>query len=557
MGTGGFAEPPKQTAAYRRGYLCGLIRGDGSDGHYSYPQLDRPADRTFLFRLPLAGQENREGLARTAGYLARAGIGCVGFSFTEETGTAGRAGRRELTAVRTGSAEQVRTLNWLLDWPDHPAPDWHKGFLAGIFDAHGSYRDGVLRLAPADPAINGWLVYSLESLGFGYAVERPAGRACVRVRGGLGGALRFFHTVDPAVTARRSIEAAAVETGDGLRVTGVERLGLQVPMYDITTGTGDFIANGVVSHNCFARKSHTYLDFDAGADFNTRVVVKVNAPELVRKKMASPSWQGEHISVGMNVDCYQRAEGRYQLMPGIIRALRDAANPFSILTKGTLILRDIDLLAEAAEVTEVGLNVSAGFVDKDLWRSIEPGTPAPGAAAGGVRGAERARAALRRPHGPGGAVPVRLPRPARRGRRADRGGGRHPRHAHRAAPAPGHARVVLRLAARPAPGAGRPVPGPVRPRRLRPEGLPEPDRGPGPRARRQAWHRPPAPRRRARPPGPQRPQASGDAPTPVGRATPHGGRETRAPPSRGQPPRSPHPARTPGSPEPPEQLTLL
>src|SRR5438034_10476509 len=65
-------------------------------------------------------------------------------------------------------------------------------------------------------------------------------------------------------------------------------------------------------------------------------------------------------------------------MPGIIRALRDAANPFSILTKGTLILRGIDLLAEAADVTEVGLNVSAGFVDKDLWRSIEPGTPAPG-----------------------------------------------------------------------------------------------------------------------------------------------------------------------------------
>jgi DNA repair photolyase len=94
--------------------------------------------------------------------------------------------------------------------------------------------------------------------------------------------------------------------------------------------------------------------------------------------MASASWAGEHIAMGTNVDCYQRAEGRYQLMPGIIGALRDAANPFSILTKGTLILRDIELLAEAAEVTDVGLNVSAGFVDKDLWRSIEPGTPAPG-----------------------------------------------------------------------------------------------------------------------------------------------------------------------------------
>src|SRR6266496_4481257 len=141
------------------------------------------------------------------------------------------------------------------------------------------------------------------------------------------------------------------------------------------------------------------------------------------------------------------------------------------------------------------------------------------------------RSLLRRPHGPGGAVPVRLPRPARRGRRADRRGRRHPRHAHRAAPAPGHARVVLRLAARPAPGAGRPIPGPVRPRRLRPEGLSEPDRGPGPRARRQARHRPPAPRCRTRAPGPQRSQASGHAPTPVGRATPHGGRETRAPPA--------------------------
>jgi DNA repair photolyase len=81
--------------------------------------------------------------------------------------------------------------------------------------------------------------------------------------------------------------------------------------------------------------------------------------------------------MGTNVDCYQRAEGRYRLMPGIIGALKDAANPFSILTKGTLILRDIELLAEAAQVTDVGLNVSVGFVDKELWRSVEPGTPAP------------------------------------------------------------------------------------------------------------------------------------------------------------------------------------
>jgi DNA repair photolyase len=128
---------------------------------------------------------------------------------------------------------------------------------------------------------------------------------------------------------------------------------------------------------CFARNTHTYLDLDAGADFDSTVIVKVNAPELLRKKLASPGWRGEHIAMGTNVDCYQRAEGKYQLMRGIIAALRDAANPFSILTKGTLILRDLDLLLEAAAVTDVGLNVSAAFVDKSLWRAIEPGTPAP------------------------------------------------------------------------------------------------------------------------------------------------------------------------------------
>jgi DNA repair photolyase len=116
---------------------------------------------------------------------------------------------------------------------------------------------------------------------------------------------------------------------------------------------------------------------DAGHDFNTQIVVKVNAPDLARRELAAPRWRGEHVAMGTNVDCYQRAEGRYRLMPGIIRALRDAANPFSILTKGTLILRDLDLLCEAADVTDVGLNVSVGFVDKAISQSVEPGTPAP------------------------------------------------------------------------------------------------------------------------------------------------------------------------------------
>ncbi|WP_025616988.1 Rv2578c family radical SAM protein [Salinispora cortesiana] len=129
---------------------------------------------------------------------------------------------------------------------------------------------------------------------------------------------------------------------------------------------------------CFARNTHTYLGLDAGADFDRRVIVKTNAGELLRRELAASSWRGAPIAMGTNVDCYQRAEGRYRLLPEIISALRDFANPFSILTKGTLILRDLPLLRQAAQVTRVSLACSLGFVDERLWRAVEPGTPSPG-----------------------------------------------------------------------------------------------------------------------------------------------------------------------------------
>jgi len=127
---------------------------------------------------------------------------------------------------------------------------------------------------------------------------------------------------------------------------------------------------------CFARRTHEYLDLDVGIDFDSKIVVKVNAPELLRKELTSARWAGNHIAMGTNVDPYQRAEGRYCLMPGIIEALRDARNPFSILTKGTLVLRDLHLLREPAEVTDVSVPVSVGLAHVALWRPVEHGPPA-------------------------------------------------------------------------------------------------------------------------------------------------------------------------------------
>jgi DNA repair photolyase len=128
---------------------------------------------------------------------------------------------------------------------------------------------------------------------------------------------------------------------------------------------------------CFARSTHTYLDMDAGRDFETKIVVKVNAPDVLRRELAARRWKGEHIAMGTATDPYQRAEGRYRLMPRIIRALAERRNPFSILTKGTLILRDLDLLREARAVAEVSTAFSIGTVDEDAWRRTEPGTPHP------------------------------------------------------------------------------------------------------------------------------------------------------------------------------------
>jgi DNA repair photolyase len=169
----------------------------------------------------------------------------------------------------------------------------------------------------------------------------------------------------------------SIVSGSHLAVESIDLVGDNVPLYDITTGTGDFIANGVVSHNCFARNSHTYLEFDAGRDFDTQVVVKVNAPEVVARQLRARGWRREHVAMGTNTDPYQRAEGRYQLMPKIIKALTDSGTPFSILTKGTVMTRDIPLLTSVSKDVPVGIGVSLALLDKDLQQRLEPGTPTP------------------------------------------------------------------------------------------------------------------------------------------------------------------------------------
>ena len=126
---------------------------------------------------------------------------------------------------------------------------------------------------------------------------------------------------------------------------------------------------------CFARQTHTYLELDAGLDFDNQIIVKVNVAEVLAKELAKPSWGRVPVALGTNTDPYQRAEGRYGLMPGIIEALAGSGTPFSILTKGTLLRRDLPLLVEAARTVKVDVAMSIAVYDDELQQSVEPGTP--------------------------------------------------------------------------------------------------------------------------------------------------------------------------------------
>ena len=371
MGTGSFAQQPVENDDYRRGYLCGMVRGDGHLGSYSYERAGRTHEDVHRFRLALA---DLDGLRRARQYLDEFAVKTREFTFS-----AGTKHHRPISAIGAQSYDRVTAIRQLICWPRSPSDDWCKGFLAGIFDAEGGCSEGILRISNTDSEILDWTAFCLRRFRFCFAIEHTKnanGLKVLRLRGGLPEQLRFLHSVDPAITRKRSIVERAIKTSARLRITAIEPVG-EMELYDITTGTGDFIANGVVSHNCFARPTHRYLDFDAGRDFEKEIVVKVNVPEVARAELMRPSWKREHVALGTNTDPYQWVEGRYRLMPGIWEAMRDSGTPSSVLTKSPLLLRDLELMKEVHAAAGFAANLSIPTLDEKAWRASEPHTPHP------------------------------------------------------------------------------------------------------------------------------------------------------------------------------------
>jgi DNA repair photolyase len=370
MGTGAFARPLVKNSDYRIGYLCGIIRGDGLLASRRYERTGGKYWDHHHFRLALC---DREALLRTQNYLRQWQIDTTDFVFQKA------AGERRLTrAIRTQTRPNVERIRWLVAWPTAPSREWSAGFLAGIYDAEGSYSGGILRISNTNQEIIAWIARCLRDFGFGFVVEHvhPETRRpidVVRLVGGLHEHLRFLHSVDPAIVRKRDITGQAVKSSARLGVVSIEPLAGAMRLYDITTETGDFVANGVISHNCYARPSHAYLGLSPGLDFETRLFYKPDAAKLLVNELAAPGYQCSPIALGTNTDPYQPIEREHGVTRAILETLSECDHPATIVTKGAaLVARDLDLLSSMAERNLIAVSISVTTLDKELKRTLEP-----------------------------------------------------------------------------------------------------------------------------------------------------------------------------------------
>ena len=375
MGTGAFAESVRENEDYRLGYLCGMIRGDAHLSQREYQQSTGKITRLHAFRLALCDEE---ALLRSQDYLLDLGVPTHEGLFQAAAGN-----HRALHVIRSGMASKVEAIRSIIEWPANPTAEWFGGFLAGIFDAEGHFSQTVLRISNSDREIIAWTAKALDHFAFRAVVEDkqvPEGRKpmhTVRLLGGLREQLRFFHTVRPAITRKLDLDGQAIKGDANLRVASIEPLGRAMRLFDITTGTEDFIANGVVSHNCYARPSHAYLGLSPGIDFETKLFAKPDAAEHLREELAAPNYRVQPIAIGVNTDAYQPIEREYKTTRSILEVLEETAHPAYLITKNALVERDLDLLQSMARRNLVSVTLTIVTLDKEISRKLEPRASAP------------------------------------------------------------------------------------------------------------------------------------------------------------------------------------
>jgi len=353
---------------YRVGYVAGLSLGDGTFRYQPGWRSNRLGYPAAYWRVALVDEEP---LQRLVDYLRPFGLEATIRPFA-----AARENRQALHKVEIRSLPRLGIVQRLLT-AEPESRGYRRGFLAGFFDAEGSNSDSSLRISQVDLSVLDRVARYARSLGFDFRLEPRPGRAStIRLVGKLIERMRFFAVCRPAI--RRKLRALFDREMnlDPEPIDAVEAGPLR-DVVDIQTSTRTFFAAGLATHNCYARPSHEYLGWNAGLDFETRLLVKDDAPELLRRHLAAPRWQPEVIALSGNTDCYQPVERRLKITRRCLEVLRDFRNPVGVITKSALVARDADVLGELAQHGAAHVRLSITTLDPELARRMEPRAATP------------------------------------------------------------------------------------------------------------------------------------------------------------------------------------
>lgn len=364
-GIGHAYKTPPETEEYRKGYLAGMIRGDGLLARYDYSGRYKRHSRKqaqindvqHQFRLALS---DTEALKRAKAYLSSFCVETKDFEFPN------RSGRKPMQAIRNHSRAAFETITALI--ANGNSSEWLRGWLAGIFDAEGSFSQ-VVRISNTNEQILRITLEAFASLGFGIVREDRIGAASnIRLRGGLNEVTRFFQLTAPAISRKCDFSKMAVH--HATRIVEIRPLGKVLPMFDITTSTKNFVANGLVSHNCYV--PHMAHNRAEERKWGTYVDVKEGAVELLEQQLARMR-KPTTIFMSTATDPYQPVEERYRITRAMLEVfLRHPRHGLFILTKQSLIERDTDIIARLPRVA-VGFSISV--MKDDLAAVIEPWAP--------------------------------------------------------------------------------------------------------------------------------------------------------------------------------------
>jgi DNA repair photolyase len=254
---------------------------------------------------------------------------------------------------------------------DRETRNYRRGFLAGFFDAEG-HNGSSLRVAQNDMAVLERVRSYARSLGFDFTLQpRTWKTGTLRLAGRFTDRMRFFAICRPTIARKVQALFGRELCSDPDPVVAVER-GPLIDVVDIQTSTRTFFAAGLATHNCYARPSHEYLGFSAGLDFERRIMVKEDAPRLLRAALSSPRWEPQVVALSGNTDCYQPVERRLGITRRCLEVFAEFRNPVGVVTKSSLVLRDADLLGQLARYGAAHVCCSITTLDADLARRMEP-----------------------------------------------------------------------------------------------------------------------------------------------------------------------------------------